>query len=114
MPAYDYDCARCGPFTALRPMAQWREPHACPGCDTPAPRAALSVPNLATMDAGRRRATATNERSSHAPKLSSQLAPASGAHAAGCGCCTPKGGRARTGADGSKAFPAARPWMISH
>ena len=114
MPAYDYECPACGPFTALRPMAAWREPHDCPGCGEAAARSALSVPHLATMDAGRRRATATNERSSHAPKLSSQVSPASAAHAAGCGCCAPKLGRVRTSADGTKGFPSARPWMISH
>ena len=110
MPVYDYDCAGCGAFTALRPMADWREPHPCPECGEAAARAMLSVPHLATMEAGRRRAIATNERSSHAPARSSQLA----AHAPGCGCCGPASRSVRRGAGGTKAFPAARPWMISH
>jgi hypothetical protein len=34
---------------------------------------------------------------------------------AGCGCCsTGKRGATVTGASGNKAFPAKRPWMISH
>ena len=110
MPVYDYGCIRCGAFTVLRPMSEWREPHACPGCGQPAQRAVLSVPHLATMDAGRRRASAVNERSSHAPTRSSQVT----AHAPGCGCCAPERGLARRGAGGTKEFPAARPWMISH
>ncbi|WP_412179895.1 FmdB family zinc ribbon protein, partial [Variovorax paradoxus] len=30
MPTYDYDCARCGGFEALRPSALRDEPAACP------------------------------------------------------------------------------------
>jgi putative FmdB family regulatory protein len=32
MPLYDYQCAQCGPFTELRPMAECEAPSACPGC----------------------------------------------------------------------------------
>ena len=32
MPMYDYSCADCGDFAALRPLAQWRDPAACPDC----------------------------------------------------------------------------------
>ena len=103
MPVYEYACHACGPFTALRPMAQFKDPHDCPDCGEACERAFLTAPNLAAMDAGRRKAFATNERSAHAPRKS--------AHGPGCGCCSPKKAAAPGGA---KGFPKARPWMISH
>jgi hypothetical protein len=54
------------------------------------------------------KAHAVNERSADSPKRSS-------GHGPGCGCC---GGKTSSGTlrrpDGSKSFPAKRPWMISH
>ena len=105
MPVYDYACEACGPFTVLRPMAQFKDPHDCPDCGTACGRAFLTAPNLASMDAGRRKAFATNERSAHAPRKSS-------AHGAGCGCCS--GTKATSNPTAAKSFPNARPWMISH
>ncbi|MCJ2108838.1 zinc ribbon domain-containing protein [Methylobacterium sp. E-041] len=105
MPVYDYACEACGPFTVLRPMAQFRDPHDCPDCGAACGRAFLTAPNLASMDAGRRKAFATNERSAHAPRKSS-------AHGAGCGCCS--GTKAKSNPTAAKSFPNARPWMISH
>ena len=104
MPVYDYACRSCGPFTMLRPMAQFKDPHDCPDCGESCPRAFLTAPNLAAMDAGRRTAHATNERSAHAPRRSS-------GHGAGCGCCG--GAKTKTPA-AARGFPSARPWMISH
>ena len=103
MPVYDYACSDCGPFTVLRPMAQFRDPHDCPDCGAECGRAFLTAPNLASMDAGKRKAHATNERSAHAPRRSS-------GHGAGCGCCKP----VSTAPAAAKSFPNARPWMISH
>ena len=105
MPVYDYACQACGPFTVMRPMAQFQDPHDCPDCGSECGRAFLTAPNLASMDAGRRRAHATNERSAHAPRTSS-------GHGAGCGCCS--GAKATTNPTAAKGFPKARPWMISH
>ena len=105
MPVYDYACERCGPFTVLRPMAQFKDPHACPDCGEACPRAFLTAPRIAGMDPGLRAAHATNERSRHAPRRS-------GAHGAGCGCCSPTKKAAAPAA--AKSFPNARPWMISH
>ncbi|WP_264046995.1 FmdB family zinc ribbon protein [Methylobacterium flocculans] len=108
MPVYDYACEACGPFTVLRPMAQFRDPHDCPDCGSSCGRAFLTAPNLASMDAGRRKAHATNERSQHAPRKSS-------AHGPGCGCCGTKSGmKANANPTAAKSFPNARPWMISH
>ena len=105
MPAYDYACAGCGPFTAVRPMAEYALPKDCPGCGQPTPRALLRVPSLAMMSAGQRTAHATNERSAHAPRLSSP-----GQHRPGCSCCSP----AKAKPAAAKSFPSQRPWMISH
>ncbi len=111
MPAYDYECRSCGVFTALRPMAEYAEPLACPQCGFAAPRAFLVAPAMAAMDSGRRFAAATNERAAHEPKLSSK-------HGAGCSCCASGGlggkSKTRASAAGAKSFAGARPWMISH
>ena len=106
MPVYDYMCEDCGPFTALRPMAEYREPCDCPDCGLSVERAMLTAPRLALMSSGSRRAREVNERSAHAPRRSS-------AHGAGCACCS--GAKATTATAGAaKSFPSARPWMISH
>ncbi len=105
MPMYDYLCDACGPFTAIRPMAEFQAPHQCDGCGAEARRAMLTAPGLAGMDAGRRTAFATNERSAHAPTKAKH-------HPASCGCCKPT--RRVAESVGAKSFPAARPWMISH
>ena len=106
MPTYDYHCATCGPFSAFRPMADYARPAGCGHCGAPSPRAYLTAPALATMNATARRGAAVNERARHEPRHSS------GAHPAGCGCCS---GQSRSPASGAvKSFPGARPWMISH
>lgn len=70
MPTYDYECPDCGPFTDVRPMAEFDRPQPCPDCSQPAPRL-LTAPSLgfgAQLDAG----------------------PAPRAHAGGCACCAPR------------------------
>ena len=109
MPVYDYSCVACGEFTVLRPMAEYDQPHPCPGCGAFAPRVLLTVPALAMMDGARRIAMATNERNSHAPRRAEK------SHGSNCTCCGGlNSGRTRHGKDGSKSFPSARPWMVSH
>ena len=111
MPTYDYVCPACGPFDALRSLAQRNDPCFCRTCGAASARAWVGAPRLAAIDAGLRRAHETNERAAHAPKSSK----AGGAHPAGCGCCAgAKRGATVTAQDGSKAFPSKRPWMISH
>ena len=54
--------------------APWRkaaDPQSCPDCGSESPRVMLTAPMLANMDAGRRTAFATNERSAHEPKTPS-------------------------------------------
>lgn len=106
MPLYDYECERCGPFTALRPMAEYEAPLDCPDCGESAPRVMLTAPRLGAMDRLQLAAHATNERSAHAPRRSS-----SSGHAPGCGCCS---GRSAASDKKVKGFSGRRPWMISH
>jgi putative FmdB family regulatory protein len=110
MPVYEYLCDECGPFTAMRPMAECELPHGCPDCGGQAPRVILTAPHLSSLSAERRLAHARNERSAHAPQALSALKES---HPSGCACCVGKRvvGRGRNGA---KSFPASRPWMISH
>lgn len=114
MPIYEYFCENCGDFSALRSMSERNEPCPCPRCGAESDRILLSAPMLATMDGAARRARATNERSANAPMSSVEYA-AGHKHGQGCGCCsgTPLKLTVRA-ADGSKAFPTKRPWMISH
>jgi putative FmdB family regulatory protein len=115
VPVYEYACAGCGDFTALRPMAAYREPQPCPGCGVPAPRVLLTAPACASMPAAERRAHAVNERSAHAPRTA--VADAVGGrkkHGLGCACCAGSRGSATMLPSGEKTFPSKRPWMISH
>ena len=80
MPVYHYDCEACGPFTAMRPMAEFGDPCACPACGFGAPRA-LSAPAIAGLAPMRRNALASNKNDA------SRQGPAPALHPAGCGCC---------------------------
>ncbi len=113
MPTYDYACPACGGFDALRSFAQRDEPAACPDCAAPSPRVFAAMPRLACLSSETRRAMETNERARHEPKISGSYQRMR--HPAGCGCCsTGKRGATVTAANGAKAFPSKRPWMISH
>lgn len=113
MPTYEYVCDSCGDFTALRSLAQRNEPCACPACGQDSQRVMLSAPRLGVMASVTRAAHAVNERSAHAPQSSKDYVRLK--HPAGCGCCsTAKSSKTLTTPAGSKTFPSARPWMISH
>jgi putative FmdB family regulatory protein len=112
MPVYEYLCDECGPFTAIRSMTEYERPCDCPGCGAAAPRVLLTAPRMSLMSAESRTAHATNERSAHAPRTLAQM---KGSHGAGCSCCSGTSNRpVKRGKNGSKSFPTARPWMISH
>jgi putative FmdB family regulatory protein len=112
MPVYDYLCSDCGPFTDMRPMAECELPSDCPACGSSAPRVILTAPHFAAMPVAARKAHAANERSAHEPR---SFSSSKSSHMAGCACCSGKSSRmTRRGKDGSKSFPARRPWMISH
>jgi putative FmdB family regulatory protein len=113
MPTYDYACGACGGFDAIRALALRNEPAACPDCGGASPRVLVSAPRLALMDSGTRSAVQTNERAQHEPRRSAEYARLK--HPAGCGCCSSsKRSATTTAANGNKAFPSRRPWMISH
>ncbi|WP_280188824.1 FmdB family zinc ribbon protein [Delftia sp. PS-11] len=119
MPTYDYHCAECGGFDALRSLAQRNEPAPCPSCEAASPRVFVSAPRLACTSPEQRRAHDTNERARHEPKRSRDVAEGSYGrlrHPSGCGCCSTAGKRGATvtAPNGAKAFPSKRPWMISH
>jgi putative FmdB family regulatory protein len=109
MPVYEYLCDRCGPFTQMRPMAEYELPSECPDCAAAAPRVILTPPRFSTLAAGARAAHAANERSANAPRSASSLGRS---HGPGCGCCS--GRMDRKGKSAAKSFPTRRPWMISH
>ena len=112
MPVYDYECRQCGPFTTMRPMAEYDAPAACPRCGQDAARAFLTAPYFSAMSAQRRTAHATNEASAHAPQ---RLSNPGSRHGAGCSCCGQKSARnVVRSPNGAKSFPSRRPWMLSH
>jgi hypothetical protein len=94
-------------------MAECDAPQDCPRCDSTSPRVILTAPNFFCMSSDKRKAHATNERSANAPKTLDQY---KASHGPGCGCCSPgKPSRlVKKTRAGSKSFPTARPWMISH
>ena len=121
MPTYDYACAACGGFDAIRSLSVRNEPAACPGCGTDSQRVFVNAPRLARSNAEQRLAHDTNERAQHAPRSSRDGGGTGGSyapmrHPSGCGCCSTAGKRGSnvTAANGAKAFPTKRPWMISH
>jgi putative FmdB family regulatory protein len=114
MPTYDYACNACGGFDAFRSLSDRNEPTPCPECGTASPRVFASAPRLALMESTTRRSMDINERARHEPKSSRDYQRLK--HPSGCGCCSTAGKRGATvtGANGNKAFPSKRPWMISH
>ena len=114
MPTYDYACPACGGFDAFRTLAARNEAAACPDCGGASPRVFASAPRLALLDGSTRRSLDINERARHEPKRSGEYARLK--HPSGCGCCSTSSKRSATvtGANGNKAFPSKRPWMISH
>ena len=114
MPTYDYQCAGCGGFDALRSVSRRDEPAGCPECGASSPRVMSAAPRLALMADGTRRAISLNERAANEPKRSGDYARLK--HPSGCGCCSgsSKRGATVTAPNGAKSAPSRRPWMISH
>jgi putative FmdB family regulatory protein len=46
MPVYDYECAECGVFEAVRRIAERDEPADCPRCGVTAERVRVGAPAL--------------------------------------------------------------------
>ena len=107
MPIYDYACGGCGEFSALRPLAQWRDPADCPQCGASSERIGRRAGHLGAVVGGEPRAA--NERSANEPRSSRA------GHGMNCGCCSGgrKSGKTRGGGR-RQIFRRPRPWMISH
>jgi putative FmdB family regulatory protein len=70
MPTYEYECADCGPFAEVRPMAEYDRAQSCPDCGQEAPRL-LTAPALS---GGAQDVSAAPSRT----------------HPGGCACCVPR------------------------
>ena len=81
MPTYDYSCADCGGFDAIRSIAQREQPADCPRCGRPAPRVIGGAPRLSALDAAARRGPSAQQRAA-AEGSYGRLR-----HGAGCSCC---------------------------
>ncbi len=115
MPLYDYKCSQHGVFQEMVPVALGDKPCECPHCGQPSARVILVAPEVLNMAPEKRKAHETNERASHAPVFSTPESRDK-KHGRHCGCekKAEKSARAVYLPDGSKIFPSARPWMISH
>ncbi len=76
MPLYGYLCDACGPFTVLRPMAEFSDSSPCPICGAAAPRAILKAPTIAGTASVQNRTFVADD-----PGRSLMR------HPAGCACC---------------------------
>ena len=106
MPVYDYICKEHGPFEAVRSLAEYASPCACPDCGKEAPRALLRAPNVSGLSSERRVAHATNERAADSPKRLSSHGPGLSKGRIG-------GRNTIHRPDGAKQTTSGRPWMLS-
>ena len=77
MPFYGYLCEACGPFTALRAMAEFEKPSPCPSCGADAPRAVLQAPAIGGGSSARTGVFRADDAAR----------PSLGRHTVGCACC---------------------------
>ena len=68
MPIYGYDCAGCGSFDLVRPMARAGEPAFCPTCGEPG-RRSYGAPALRSLDPALRGALEASVRGADAPEV---------------------------------------------
>lgn len=71
MPIYAFECAACGPFDALRRVADAAAPLACPQCARTA-RRVYTPPGLALVPRPLRRAREREEKSAHEPEVTAR------------------------------------------
>ena len=79
MPTYSYRCPQCGPFAAIRRMAEFNLPAPCPTCASESPRT-LTVPAVL----GARRSSTIGADQGHEGAASGYDRLK---HPAGCKCC---------------------------
>ncbi|WP_049721375.1 zinc ribbon domain-containing protein [Gilvimarinus polysaccharolyticus] len=122
MPVYDYRCSEHGVFNELATIDKSSAPAACPQCGTLSGRVIMMSPTLMDMAPSNRQAHARNEKSRDTPSFSTpesrleDKARREHKHGKGCGCGDSPIRKSKVfyTPDGSKIFPSARPWMISH
>jgi putative FmdB family regulatory protein len=68
VPLYAYDCAGCGPFELVRPMAEAGAPVTCPACGALA-RRVFTPPGLSLLGRPVRRALDMEEKSAFEPDV---------------------------------------------
>jgi putative FmdB family regulatory protein len=91
VPLYAFDCAGCGPFELVRPMADAGAPGTCPACGARA-RRVFTAPGLPRLARPVFRGLELEEKSAHEP-----------------GVVATKRGRAIP-----HRHPPAPPWVLSH
>ncbi len=124
MPLYEYECGRCGVFTAMKKISAFNQPAECDTCGEMGARI-ISIPHYALMGKASRLAHERNEQSVHAPRSHRRSS---------CGCqgthtCSTDKRQSEAnrgvGLSGQSAHeqPApfqtqtkatARPWMLGH
>jgi putative FmdB family regulatory protein len=75
MPLYEYVCDTCGPFAAMRPLAEFAAPYDCPDCGAESPRNLLASPALGG-----------NGGAAPGPAVAAKP------HPGACACCRPSRG----------------------
>ncbi len=121
MPVYEYQCADCGVFTAIRKMSESSAPAYCDVCGSECARI-LSVPRLAMMGKHQRDAHERNEKSAHEPRVGRRSScGCAGAHTCKTNANGEKNGAVQkvNPATGTPALQmqtkkTARPWMLGH
>ncbi|MDO3381880.1 zinc ribbon domain-containing protein [Gilvimarinus algae] len=122
MPVYDYRCQTHGVFSDLATMSKSAEPAPCPVCAQLSARVIMMSSQLLDMAPANRQAHSRNEQARERPQFSTPESRAEDKarrehrHGKGCGCGDKPIRQSHViyTADGSKVFPSARPWMISH
>lgn len=76
MPVYDYACADCGAFEAVRRIAERDDPAACPGCGATAARVTIGAPSIGGSSGSGGAAAMTEDAGSYGMR-----------HRGGCLCC---------------------------
>ena len=69
MPIYDYACGGCGEFSALRPLAQWRDPADCPQCGASSERIVGGAPAISALSSAVNRARGERTQRQRAAQL---------------------------------------------
>lgn len=118
MPLYEYQCEKCGVFSAFRNMSESSLAVACESCGNLGERI-LSAPNFALVGKATQLAHERNERSAHEPKtMRRSSCGCSGSHTCNTrtNSATVKQAANREPGNGyqMQTKPSARPWMLGH